>query len=191
MPCCSNRQFKVVSAGPSAGVEFVSRTGLYKTTTFSQMLADLSNKPFHIELQQACCQQLPECSLSRLWGSLKEDFERHGFFQLGALPGDNNRQRGVVRVNCIDCLDRTNVVQGLLGRKHLEYVLDRAGLLDATDLLALPNTFPQAGLPSLFLAEAKDSHLTWSGQDAECIMAPAVMPYLDVKPLLGTLRGLD
>lgn len=83
-------------------------------------------------------------SLSQLWDTLKEDFNRHGFYQSGALPGDNSRQRGVVRVNCIDCLDRTNVVQGLLGRKHLEYVLDRAGLLDATDILALPNTFPQA-----------------------------------------------
>lgn len=82
-------------------------------------------------------------NLSRLWDSLKEDFERHGFYQSGSLPGGNSRQRGVVRVNCIDCLDRTNVVQGLLGRKHLEYVLDRAGLLDATDILALPNTFPQ------------------------------------------------
>lgn len=91
----------------------------------------------------------PVCSLSRLWETLKGDFDRHGFFQSGSLPGDNNRQRGVVRVNCIDCLDRTNVVQGLLGRKHLEYVLDRAGLLDATDMLALPNTFPQAGFPSL------------------------------------------
>ena len=38
------------------------------------------------------------------------------------------------------------MVQGLLGRKHLEYVLDRAGLLDATDILALPNTFPQVQL---------------------------------------------
>lgn len=82
-------------------------------------------------------------NLSRLWDTLKEDFSRHGFFQSGALPGDKQRQQGVVRVNCIDCLDRTNVVQGLLGRKHLEYVLDRAGLLDATDILALPNTFPQ------------------------------------------------
>lgn len=106
----------------------------------------------HAAPQKQCCQQqqlhadhlLALCSLSRLWDSLKEDFERHGFYQSGSLPGDNNRQRGVVRVNCIDCLDRTNVVQGLLGRKHLEYVLDRAGLLDATDILALPNTFPQA-----------------------------------------------
>jgi hypothetical protein len=83
------------------------------------------------------------CSLSTLWDTIKEDFNRQGFFQSGSLPGDKQRQKGVVRVNCIDCLDRTNVVQGLLGRKHLEYVLDRAGLLDATDILALPNTFPQ------------------------------------------------
>ena len=86
------------------------------------------------------------CSLSRLWDTIKEDFNRQGFFQSGSLPGDKQRQKGVVRVNCIDCLDRTNVVQGLLGRKHLEYVLDRAGLLDATDILALPNTFPQVCL---------------------------------------------
>lgn len=82
-------------------------------------------------------------NLSILWDTLKEDFNRQGFFQSGSLPGDKQRQHGTVRVNCIDCLDRTNVVQGLLGRKHLEYVLDRAGLLDATDILALPNTFPQ------------------------------------------------
>lgn len=82
-------------------------------------------------------------NMSRLWDTIKEDFNRQGFFQSGSLPGDKQRQKGVVRVNCIDCLDRTNVVQGLLGRKHLEYVLDRAGLLDATDILALPNTFPQ------------------------------------------------
>ena len=30
-------------------------------------------------------------------------------------------QEGVFRTNCIDCLDRTNVVQGLLARKSLMY----------------------------------------------------------------------
>ncbi len=28
-----------------------------------------------------------------------------------------SRQSGVIRTNCIDCLDRTNVVQGVLARK--------------------------------------------------------------------------
>lgn len=83
------------------------------------------------------------CSLALLWSELKDDFQRDGFFREGSQADGRERQRGVVRTNCIDCLDRTNVVQGLLGRKHLEAVLDRAGLLDATDILALPNTFPQ------------------------------------------------
>lgn len=93
-------------------------------------------------------QHLACCSLSLLWDQLKEDFQRDGFYREGATAEGGERQRGVVRTNCIDCLDRTNVVQGLLGRKHLEAVLDRAGLLDASDILALPNTFPQVCLPA-------------------------------------------
>jgi hypothetical protein len=39
----------------------------------------------------------------------------------------SKRQGGVHRTNCIDCLDRTNVVQGLLGRKALEAALTQVG----------------------------------------------------------------
>lgn len=47
---------------------------------------------------------------------VEEDFLRHGFFfvEAGSVV---QRQVGVMRINCIDCLDRTNVVQGVLGRK--------------------------------------------------------------------------
>ena len=50
------------------------------------------------------------------------------------------RQSGIVRTNCIDCLDRTNVVQGVLGRKHLESVLRRLQLLQPGN--GLPEAFP-------------------------------------------------
>lgn len=45
-----------------------------------------------------------------------EDFQQHGYFRArgGAVE---SRAGGVIRTNCIDCLDRTNVVQGLLARK--------------------------------------------------------------------------
>lgn len=33
------------------------------------------------------------------------------------------QQDGVFRTNCIDCLDRTNVVQSLLARRNLQQVL--------------------------------------------------------------------
>ena len=47
--------------------------------------------------------------LALLWAQIRDDFERFGFFLEAA--GHSQRQQGVFRVNCIDCLDRTNVVQ--------------------------------------------------------------------------------
>lgn len=36
-------------------------------------------------------------------------------------------QRGVFRINCIDCLDRTNVVQGLLAKRmlHIQLIVNK------------------------------------------------------------------
>jgi phosphatidylinositol 4-phosphatase len=41
-----------------------------------------------------------------------------------------SQQRGVFRVNCIDCLDRTNVVQSALARAVLESQLETLALLN-------------------------------------------------------------
>ena len=71
---------------------------------------------------------------------MKDDFERFGYYLEGSAG--SARQEGVFRVNCIDCLDRTNVVQGVLARKHLEALLTRVGLLALGG--TLPNAFPQA-----------------------------------------------
>lgn len=78
-------------------------------------------------------------NLEKLWREVEGDFERWGFYAEGG-EGGPTRQGGVFRTNCIDCLDRTNVVQGLLGRKHLEHVLQRAGLLP--EGTALQTAFP-------------------------------------------------
>lgn len=43
---------------------------------------------------------------------VRQDFEAQGFFQAQPGKGAARSQAGVMRVNCIDCLDRTNVVQG-------------------------------------------------------------------------------
>lgn len=80
-------------------------------------------------------------NLSKLWSALRPDWERYGFYSSGGETGGEASQSGVVRTNCIDCLDRTNVVQGLLGRKHLEAVLARAQL--GTQGAALEVSFPQ------------------------------------------------
>lgn len=38
-------------------------------------------------------------------------------------------QSGVFRTNCIDCLDRTNVVQSMLARRSLQQVLEKLNIL--------------------------------------------------------------
>lgn len=38
-------------------------------------------------------------------------------------------QRGIFRTNCIDCLDRTNVVQSMIARRSLNLVLVKLGVL--------------------------------------------------------------
>jgi len=52
-------------------------------------------------------------------------------------------QDGVFRTNCIDCLDRTNVVQGLLARHALEDLLAELGVLQQGEGLA--TALPQVG----------------------------------------------
>lgn len=43
-------------------------------------------------------------------------FDSDGYF-LHNSSGVARKQQGVMRTNCIDCLDRTNVVQGMFARK--------------------------------------------------------------------------
>lgn len=44
------------------------------------------------------------------------------------------RQHGIVRTNCVDCLDRTNTAQFVLGHVAIGYQLHAIGLLANTKL---------------------------------------------------------
>lgn len=50
-------------------------------------------------------------------------------------------QEGVIRSNCVDCLDRTNVVQTVFARNALESFLRQRNLLDSQE--SLPTAFPE------------------------------------------------
>ncbi|KAJ4357420.1 Phosphoinositide phosphatase sac1 [Didymosphaeria variabile] len=60
---------------------------------------------------------------------------KHGYFRGVDMPGDSGRvevrrhQTAVVRTNCMDCLDRTNVVQSMLGRFILSRMLIDLGII--------------------------------------------------------------
>ena len=48
-------------------------------------------------------------------------------------------QRGIIRTNCIDCLDRTNVAQFCVGRTLLRRQLSTLGFVLSTDVLEIAN----------------------------------------------------
>lgn len=78
--------------------------------------------------------------LGLLWEAIEPEFRRFGYwFQDNA--GTQGSQAGVFRANCIDCLDRTNVVQGMLGKRQFEHVLQRLGLMPQGT--SLPQAYPE------------------------------------------------
>ncbi|XP_070575933.1 phosphatidylinositol-3-phosphatase SAC1-like [Ptychodera flava] len=70
---------------------------------------------FHFE-----CRKMRWDRLSILIDRLAKDQEDMGYFMMLRDGTVKRTQEGVFRTNCIDCLDRTNVVQSLLARKTLQ-----------------------------------------------------------------------
>jgi len=84
------------------------------------------------------CKKMKYENLSRLLTLIETDTTNMGMFEVDIKIGNNNkleanvlqRQKGTFRTNCIDCLDRTNVVQSVIGRKMLHLALIHAKLSD-------------------------------------------------------------
>ncbi|XP_056597781.1 phosphatidylinositol-3-phosphatase SAC1-A [Triplophysa dalaica] len=55
--------------------------------------------------------------------------DEFGYFMLGSDGKVMSEQSGTFRSNCMDCLDRTNVIQSLLARCSLQNQLQRMGVL--------------------------------------------------------------
>lgn len=60
---------------------------------------------------------------------------------LNRTGSEVSQQKGVFRVNCIDCLDRTNVVEGMLAKRALKQQLVRLGVLEPEDKIEAQTSF--------------------------------------------------
>lgn len=81
---------------------------------------------FHAE-----CRKMRWDRLNILIDRLAHEQDEFSLFHLrhdGALLSS---QDGVFRTNCIDCLDRTNVVQSMLAKRSLKQILTKLGILTA------------------------------------------------------------
>lgn len=65
----------------------------------------------------------------------KSSIEKTGFFHNGVSVASTRLQKGVVRTNCIDCLDRTNAAQFIICKEALSHQLQSLGFITrSTDL---------------------------------------------------------
>ncbi|KAJ9545179.1 hypothetical protein OSB04_024886 [Centaurea solstitialis] len=75
-------------------------------------------------------------SLKLLYDEIAEDFGKQGYF-LQTTEGELlAEQKGIIRSNCIDCLDRTNVTQSYLARISLEQQLQRMCELASSETIS-------------------------------------------------------
>ncbi|PWA54372.1 hypothetical protein CTI12_AA436040 [Artemisia annua] len=72
-------------------------------------------------------------SLKLLYDEIADDFDKHGYFLQTSEGELIAEQKGVIRSNCIDCLDRTNVTQSYLARISLNQQLQRMCELTSSD----------------------------------------------------------
>eukprot|EP01134_Creolimax_fragrantissima_P000796 CFRG0796T1 len=85
------------------------------------------------------CKNMQWGHLSKLMADLAGDLDSDGFFFLDAYGNVVRRQTGVIRTNCIDCLDRTNVIQSMLAKIMASKTLHYMGRLSVGDSL---DSFP-------------------------------------------------
>ncbi|XP_043726176.1 phosphoinositide phosphatase SAC8 isoform X4 [Telopea speciosissima] len=75
-------------------------------------------------------------NLQLLYDQISKDFEKQGYCLVDSEGEILAEQKGIVRVNCIDCLDRTNVTQIYLARESLNSQLRKIGALSSTECIS-------------------------------------------------------
>ncbi|XP_039026131.1 phosphoinositide phosphatase SAC6-like isoform X2 [Hibiscus syriacus] len=74
--------------------------------------------------------------LSLLYEQAADFLVKNGYFLLNEKKEKMKEQLGVVRTNCIDCLDRTNITQTMIARKMLELQLRKIGVFAAEEIIS-------------------------------------------------------
>ncbi|KAJ3054407.1 Phosphatidylinositide phosphatase SAC1 [Rhizophlyctis rosea] len=76
------------------------------------------------------CKNMRWDRISVLIDQIQDDLDAQGYLLLDGKTA-KRKQSSVVRTNCMDCLDRTNVVQSVLARRVLNIQLKEIGVLRA------------------------------------------------------------
>lgn len=103
--------------------------------------------------------------LSMLYDQIVDFLIKNRYFLINDKGEKVEAQTGIVRTNCIDCLDRTNVTQSMIGRKMLEFQLQRLGVFDADQTIHSHSSFDDC-FKILWANHGDDISLQYSGTPA-------------------------
>ncbi|KAH9621513.1 hypothetical protein KSS87_003750 [Heliosperma pusillum] len=103
--------------------------------------------------------------LSMLFDQMSDFLNKSRYLLLNEKGEKIEVQQGVVRTNCIDCLDRTNVTQSMIGRKMLESQLRRIGVFAAEECISGHPNF-DANFKILWANHGDDVSIQYSGTPA-------------------------
>ncbi|XP_051141096.1 phosphoinositide phosphatase SAC6-like [Andrographis paniculata] len=92
-----------------------------------QNLANDSVRYIHFDFHRICG-DTDMGWLSILYHKIQAFLFKNRYFLLNEKGDKVQGQLGIVRTNCVDCLDRTNVTQSMIARKTLEAQLKRLGV---------------------------------------------------------------
>jgi hypothetical protein len=80
------------------------------------------------------CKNLNYGAINELVSQIEKNIEDYGYFHYDLQSKTVMRmQDGIIRVNCIDCLDRTNVVESIFGRHVITKQLRQLGLISESE----------------------------------------------------------
>lgn len=135
---------------------------------FKELLEEINNKnvryesyDFHHE-----CRKMHWERLSNLIQRLDQELIDFGTFHMADGKNVVSRQSGIFRTNCIDCLDRTNVVQSLLARESLRASLERLNILHPGQSLQSASTEFESLFKGIWADNADYISLQYSGTGA-------------------------
>ncbi|KAG0087318.1 hypothetical protein BGZ93_011042 [Podila epicladia] len=127
--------------GPQLVINLINKKGYEEPmgSTFSKQI-DILNDPqikyFHFDFHQECS-KMRWHRVSLLLDHFHSDLVSQGYFKAETTKDGqirvSHRQTSVVRTNCMDCLDRTNVVQSVISRWVLTRQLQELGILSPNE----------------------------------------------------------
>ncbi|KAF6766085.1 inositol/phosphatidylinositol phosphatase [Ephemerocybe angulata] len=118
--------------GPIVAVNLINQKGhekpvkdAYERHIAQLALPDVKYEYFDFHME---CKKMRWDRISLLIDNIREDLEEEGFFAVSS-SAPPRFQKGVVRTNCMDNLDRTNVVQATIAKWVLNKQLIETGVL--------------------------------------------------------------